>query len=268
MVDGVLDLFGAAGQGRKVRKPWTRERTCRKCGRVESVRKDNPADQCQPCAASANGSLAKGVTRVGREVVPCGGCSVQITRLVTQKRRQFCSPACKHLAMSVERKCLECDHIFRKPRSVVDGASNSSGNFCQRPCYVRWLCRTDHEPTRGHGWKHSRALAISRSPFCAVCGTRKRLQVHHIIPYRLTHDNSQENLVPLCVKHHRFVETIFVGLERLFGPDFGTLQLLLRLQIRERQLVTRARLVERLRAITGRTADPAGYAPANCLPPA
>lgn len=41
----------------------------------------------------------------------------------------------------------------------------------------------------------------------------KGLQVHHLAPYRLSFDNSDENLMPLCVKHHKVVETLTLELE-------------------------------------------------------
>jgi hypothetical protein len=43
------------------------------------------------------------------------------------------------------------------------------------------------------------------------------LQVHHAIPWRLTRDNSQGNLVPLCRRHHKIIETIFLEAERTCG---------------------------------------------------
>ena len=46
-----------------------------------------------------------------------------------------------------------------------------------------------------------------RTPFCAVCGRHHaRLEVHHIVPYRLTRDNSPENPIVLCARHHKAVE--------------------------------------------------------------
>jgi hypothetical protein len=79
-------------------------------------------------------------------------------------------------------------------------------------------------------------------PFCAVCGTTKRLQVHHIIPFRLTQDNSKANLVPLCVTHHRWIETMFVDTER-FGVDACT-QEIWRGMIRSKQAVTATTIKE------------------------
>ncbi len=50
--------------------------------------------------------------------------------------------------------------------------------------------------------------ALNKTPFCGRCGTVKELQVHHIIPFRITFDNSQSNLIPLCVKCHKTVECV------------------------------------------------------------
>jgi 5-methylcytosine-specific restriction endonuclease McrA len=70
--------------------------------------------------------------------------------------------------------------------------------------------RSGGRPAR---WRLARAEALRRNPFCAICGTFKRLDVHHIIPYRLTKDDSQDNLIPLCRRHHRQVERLYAALE-------------------------------------------------------
>jgi hypothetical protein len=77
---------------------------------------------------------------------------------------------------------------------------------------------------RGSRWKKIRNETCRRSPFCALCGTIHRLDVHHIIPFRLTRDNRQINLVPLCKKHHKQVEGTFLHLENT-GIDLETLHL-------------------------------------------
>ena len=54
-----------------------------------------------------------------------------------------------------------------------------------------------------------------------VLGERQllaRLQVHHAIPWRISHDNSPDNLFPLCGKHHKVVENLFLTTEE-FGID-------------------------------------------------
>jgi hypothetical protein len=66
-----------------------------------------------------------------------------------------------------------------------------------------------------------------------------------MVPYRLTRDNSQDNLIPLCRKHHRWVETIFVETEQAGVPDHA--KLLWWSMLKERQLATAAKIREVLR---------------------
>lgn len=67
--------------------------------------------------------------------------------------------------------------------------------------------------------------------------TTKKIQIHHIIPYRLTQDNSRENLIPLCVKHHKAIE--YIGLDLLKSDtDYERVKFLFNTILRERQLIT------------------------------
>ena len=60
---------------------------------------------------------------------------------------------------------------------------------------------------RGKGWKGIRTQAIRRDDNkCRRCDSINNLQVHHIIPYRDTQNNSFENLVTLCIECHIQVE--------------------------------------------------------------
>jgi hypothetical protein len=38
---------------------------------------------------------------------------------------------------------------------------------------------------------------------CVVCGSTTKLHVHHVVPARLGGDDSMDNLVTVCVLHHR-----------------------------------------------------------------
>ena len=42
--------------------------------------------------------------------------------------------------------------------------------------------------------------------------------MHHIIPFRLTRDNSQTNLIPLCRACHKRVEAVFHDVEAAAPP--------------------------------------------------
>ena len=71
----------------------------------------------------------------------------------------------------------------------------------------------------------------------------KGIQVHHAIPFRLTRDNSQANLFPLCVKHHKIVESIFVDIEDI-QPDYAEALTAWRIMLSDRQWATRVKLLE------------------------
>lgn len=60
---------------------------------------------------------------------------------------------------------------------------------------------------RGKGWLSAREQARRRDGYkCQKCGATKHLEVHHIVPYRLTQDNSLDNLITLCHTCHEKVE--------------------------------------------------------------
>lgn len=63
--------------------------------------------------------------------------------------------------------------------------------------------------SRGEDWKEKRLLALQRDDYtCQDCGIKERrgLQVHHIIAWAETKDNSLENLITLCLKCHGEIE--------------------------------------------------------------
>lgn len=60
------------------------------------------------------------------------------------------------------------------------------------------------------------------------CGKKGKLHAHHIIPVRISHDNSMSNLVSLCNKCHKILEMVgFTILERGGG----------RVEIRKTELI-------------------------------
>ena len=53
---------------------------------------------------------------------------------------------------------------------------------------------------RSSKWRGVRAVHIKKHPLCAVCGGKKKLEVHHIVPFHI--DPARElmpsNLITLC----------------------------------------------------------------------
>lgn len=71
----------------------------------------------------------------------------------------------------------------------------------------------------GGDWRKTSKYLISRYP-CHRCNTTKKLNVHHIIPYSITQDNSIYNLVVLCKSCHRIVEANNIGINNLLGGNW------------------------------------------------
>jgi len=57
---------------------------------------------------------------------------------------------------------------------------------------------------RSSKWRSVRKAYIKLHPLCAVCKTKKRLEIHHCKPFHLspTLELSKKNLITLCKRHH------------------------------------------------------------------
>lgn len=100
------------------------------------------------------------------------------------------------------RKCFEIAH-----------KENMAGN--KNPSYIDGRTYNKNE-FRGINWKESRTKCYIRDNYtCVYCGVKcvskanyksdcsdRIIQCHHIIPYRISKDNSLSNLVTCCLKCH------------------------------------------------------------------
>lgn len=58
-------------------------------------------------------------------------------------------------------------------------------------------------------WDVIRTQVYKRDGYrCVMCGRKGKLHAHHIIPVRISKDNSFSNLVSVCSKCHRILESI------------------------------------------------------------
>lgn len=71
------------------------------------------------------------------------------------------------------------------------------------------------EFSRGVGWQHITKDIKERDKYtCLNCNQYKgRLSIHHIIPYRISKDNSYSNLITLCTSCHITADNLY--------DDFG-----------------------------------------------
>lgn len=70
----------------------------------------------------------------------------------------------------------------------------------------RWI--DGRSSPRGIGWRWIRLQILERdNNTCQSCGNQKRyLQVHHLIPWEISHDNCHLNLITLCCSCHNLLE--------------------------------------------------------------
>jgi DNA-directed RNA polymerase subunit RPC12/RpoP len=223
-------------QRARPRNRSTRKRACTECGKVEEVRSDNAATRCRACGWRSALMKGHGTRSAGLNRETCQHCGTGFPA-PPSSRQKYCCLACRRAAQSVKRTCATCGSAFRIPRSILSGRTNASGRFCSRPCYERHLCRTPRIGGRGSRWKTIRKEALRRTPLCAFCGSTRHLQVHHIIPVRLTRDNSPTKLIPLCRACHKRVETVFHDVEAV-DPPLPVTKLVVFCSIHERRTVT------------------------------
>lgn len=58
-------------------------------------------------------------------------------------------------------------------------------------------------------WDNIRKMVYARDGYrCAMCGKKGKLHAHHIVPVKISHDNSLNNLVAVCEKCHRKLEAV------------------------------------------------------------
>lgn len=192
---------------KSMQKNGVKDVVCDDCNTEFTVRKDTKPQVCNRCASSRGGLACKGSYTVGRDTCKAKGCDNQFRKTLGYS---YCSVECRKASTKTERKCKTCKKDFKIFTSALK--ANASGNFCSRPCYEKFMCKEGRTTGRGSQWKKIRNTHVKRQPFCVMCGTTKNLEVHHIIPFRITHDNSYDNLVTLCSSHHKMVEYQTSGL--------------------------------------------------------
>ncbi len=116
-----------------------------------------------------------------RVVIICANCKSKYSVILARKdKSRFCS-----------KKCL-----YQFEEKEWGAWSNKGRRF-----NLKW-------------WRDLRAKVITRDVVCQHCHRNGgRMCIHHIVPYRVKHDNSLENLITLCGRCHRYEELAY--LERI-----------------------------------------------------
>jgi hypothetical protein len=149
--------------------------------------------------------------RIPARISICANCNNSFDDF-SKEPSKHCCIECRLESTRNFVDCASCKALVKVTPSRIK-VNKGVGIFCNAACFNKFQCKPETSSDRGSQWTSIRNKVINLFPFCALCGTTKKLQVHHIIPYRLTKDNSASNLIPLCTKHHKFVEMQFIAME-------------------------------------------------------
>lgn len=137
---------------------------------------------------------------------------------VKHGRGRHCSPACQYAAIkdrpgaAVECICVGCGQSFMRAKSP---SKKGGGKYCNRACRdAHWKGSLNPNfqdglsiSSRGPHWAKIKRDVRRRDGCCRSCGHVGRLDVHHIVPFRMFDDhrdaNQLDNLVALCRPCHR-----------------------------------------------------------------
>jgi hypothetical protein len=191
------------------RKRGTRDRACIDCGLIETVRVDNPGVRCRPCGSKPGGIKAGAIRASIANRIKCSGCGVEFKRPASNTGEEnFCTPECANKTRNVSRICKHCGLGFAIWRSIAQGSTNATGNFCSRACYDRWLLAGADEKSHFVQMKGAKRDAVVKGQICQRCGVADGLEIHHVIPRRVGGEDNPENLIPLCKGCHKRIEVL------------------------------------------------------------
>ena len=98
--------------------------------------------------------------------------------------------------------CPICGKEFQRWKSQEERKDRSGILYCSRECQFKSLDRGHNHKIYGRNWRRIRKEVLKRDGKCMHCGTTKKLEVHHIIPFRISKSNSMNNLIVLCKSCH------------------------------------------------------------------
>jgi hypothetical protein len=143
-----------------------------------------------------------------RKQKDCLVCKKKFYYTASRERLKTCSIKCGGIIRRgkpikkkerIKKKCIGCNNdIYLLP-------SKENKIFCTKKCFLSFRSKhvkyPDRQRIQGYKWEKTRKLVIERDKFCTKCGKDGK-EVHHIIPYSITADDSLNNLTLLCKSCH------------------------------------------------------------------
>lgn len=171
----------------------------------------------------------RGVKPKNRKTSCCEVCGNEFEHEASREAK-YCSKKCWNIRNpKVNKSCKQCKQYFLS-------YEKDNKEFCNKDCYSKWqgenfkpsifMKKKAIEANSGYNhynwkggntvyfnsecrdWQTIRKEIYKRDNFeCQRCGKHGgRLECHHIVPYRISKDHSDENLITLCPKCHKKIE--------------------------------------------------------------
>lgn len=133
--------------------------------------------------------------------------------------------------------CAWCGKFFKRHASNI---KTDKYNSCSKECQYLMLglrfyganspnWKGGKDSNRGLGWKRIRSEVVERDNHeCQLCNLTEiecvsrykgSLHAHHKIPFRISKDNSLDNLITLCHRCHKHYEDLWIGVEIGFSEE-------------------------------------------------
>jgi YHS domain-containing protein len=173
---------------------------CPQCG---GEKKSAAASSCQACYDEAHSEATK--------VLVCSQCGTSFARTDSELRKAekrgygttgnvFCSTECYRQFRVAQPKSPKtygtCQHCGKSITS-----RHSTGAFCSRKCYHEHRATLRQSDAYAGAFLSLKSIVAKRDQYqCALCGSPKRLETHHI-DMDATH-NDISNLILLCNRCH------------------------------------------------------------------
>ncbi len=184
------------------------ERRATRCPTCAPVLRRRPIRLCAAC----------GQKTVGRRSTWCWSCSY----VMRDKRKGQPPAACTRCGGTMTRRgpdglCMRCRHDIKRPQRYCPDCGIPVQRHVARcrPCTARSkIVRSAADVTYGPEWQGQKQRALRRDKAtCRRCGATResgtRVHVHHIVPWRVSHDSSPGNLGVLCVSCHGTIHVIY-----------------------------------------------------------
>lgn len=133
----------------------------------------------------------------------CGGSCKSKKYKVIKNFNVFCSNQCKSFNQW-KRKVVTCKFCNKLSFKMIRNLSQE--NFCDVYCRRKWNIKTSSS-IKPYGNRNSRRYRLEIfGNACVICGFSRRVEFAHIIPASEGGTMHEDNILVLCVNHHRLFD--------------------------------------------------------------